>query len=95
MSDLYGYREIRKTWHPFDFGFFSHPSLDTVFYKDNFELRLLKDGCWLLRKKRKNDKGNTEIIVKFYQYIDPEDYYFAEKLLLTYLYNPNNNQLKG
>lgn len=90
-EDIYGYREIKKTWHPFDFGFFSHPSLDTVFYNGNYELRLLKDGCWLLRKKLKNSRGNTEVVVKFYQFIPEDDYYFAKKLLQLYLYNPNNS----
>lgn len=73
-----------RTWIPQDFGFFSSNDRPDVYFKDNYELRRMPGGMWLLRRKKKT-RDKVEILIKFYYHLLPEDYVFAEYLLLTRL----------
>ncbi len=39
---------------------------EDIYYKDNFEVRLLGSGHLLCRKKVKNKNGNAEYLVRYY-----------------------------
>lgn len=76
---------LLRSWTPFDFGFYVDAARDTVYHKMNYELRDKGNGLWLLRKRRKNEKGNSEMLVAFYGFIPEKDFEYAQKLLQLYL----------
>ena len=80
---------IPSSWTPELFGFYKAFGEEHVYYNSNFELRRIgpiENDVWLLRKRVTNERGNKESLVKFFQYIPYNDYEFAQKLLLLYLY---------
>lgn len=70
-------------WSPEDFNFDSPKNkvVPGLWYYKNFELRSLANDYWLLRRKTKNNNGNTEMLVKWYLYIPLDDKELAEIFL--------------
>jgi len=67
------------------FGFKPHKISETVtredlFFKDDFELRIINMSYLLCRRKTTNKKGNIEIMIRFYLPI-PESEEVLEFLL--------------
>lgn len=69
-------KEPYRKWNPEDYGFTS--PFTGVWYYKNLELRTLKRNYWLLRKKVKNERGNSEMLIKWRVQILPEDKDFAD-----------------
>lgn len=68
-------------WLPEDFNFVCvRPERRDIFVNGKYELRRFEHDNWLLRKKTKNKKGNSEMLVKFYFVIKPEEALFANGL---------------
>jgi hypothetical protein len=65
-------------WNPEDYGFEKHKDSTGLWYYKNYELRSLKNGYWLLRRKVKNERGNSEMLVKWYLNIHFHDKEFAD-----------------
>lgn len=72
--------EIRE-WIPEDYGFVSRDDSRTVFFKGKYELRRKQYNNWLLRKNRKNKRGNSEMLIKWGMIvIEPQEVEFANLL---------------
>jgi hypothetical protein len=70
-----------KEWIPEDFGFNARSTDRDVFYKGKYELRRKKYNNWLLRKRVRNERGNTEMLVKWGMIvIEPQETEFAEMM---------------
>lgn len=68
-------------WSPEDYGFESPEGVPAgVWYKKNLELRARPYEYWLLRKKKKNERGNSEMLVKWWVKIPLDDKDFAEAM---------------
>ena len=74
-------------WTPEEFGFTPHKinermTREDIFYRDGgFQLRRLANDRWLCRRKMKNERGNDELLIRFFVKILPDDRAFAEALL--------------
>ena len=65
-------------WIPEDYGFVARDKERIVFYKGKYELRRKQYNNWLLRKNRKNERGNTEMLIKWGMIvIEPAEIEFA------------------
>lgn len=70
--------ENKITWYPEMFGFEPTNMQRVVFLNKNFELRRKPNNYWLMRKLKKNeDTKKSEMLVKWYHYISPDDNIFA------------------
>lgn len=68
-------------WIPEDFGFKpTNPNGSIAFEKGNFQLIPKKFGFYLMRKRIKNERGNTEYLVKWYHKIEQSDTEWATLL---------------
>lgn len=68
-----------KEWIPEDYGFIPRDSSRIVFYKGKYELRRKQYNNWLLRKNRKNERGNSEMLIKWGMIvIEPQEVEFAD-----------------
>jgi hypothetical protein len=67
-------------WIPDDYGFERHKSNSSLWYYKNFELRSLANDYWLLRRKVKNERGNSEMLVKWYFLIPLDDKELADMM---------------
>jgi hypothetical protein len=68
-----------EEWIPEDYGFVARDEQRTVFFKGRYELRRKQYNNWLLRKKVKNERGNTEMLIKWGMIvIEPREVAFAE-----------------
>jgi hypothetical protein len=67
-------------WTPEDYGFKSPLGMTGVWYSRNLELRSRPNNFWLLRKKIKNDKGNPEMLVKFFLMVCPNEKEWADQV---------------
>ena len=66
-------------WIPEQFGFTPKDDNRNVFYKGKYELRRKQYNNWLLRKKVRNERGNTEMLVKWGMIvIEPKEIEWAE-----------------
>jgi hypothetical protein len=75
-------------WIPEDFGFEPHKiqgrvTREDVFYKDAYQLKRLRNDFWLLRKRIRNERGNTEYLIRFYLPITPHEIKFAKELFVN------------
>ena len=72
-------KEPTIKWIPEDYKFErSTTSEKAIWYKDNLELRALAKDYWLLRKRIKNDRGNSEMLFKWTHWIPGYDKEFAD-----------------
>lgn len=72
-----------KEWIPEDFGFIPRSEDRIVFYKGKYELRRKNYNNWLLRKRVKNERGNSEMLIKWGMLvIEPKEVEFA-KMMFT------------
>ena len=70
-----------KEWIPEQYGFVARDEHRNVFVKGRYELRRMKYNNWLLRKSRKNDKGVTELLVKWGMIvIEPSEIDYADMM---------------
>jgi hypothetical protein len=74
-----------SVWTPEEFGFSAKRinerlTREDIYYRDNFELRRLAHNYWLCRRKVKNERGNSEYMIRFYCKIEPTDTIFANEL---------------
>ena len=67
-------------WIPEDYGFVrpNDSTNKSLWYYKNYELRALQNDYWLLRRKVKNDNGNTEMLQKWYIKLTLQDKEFAD-----------------
>jgi hypothetical protein len=66
-------------WLPEDYGFVKPEHIhDGVWYYKSYELRARPNDYWLLRRKVKNKRGNSEMLVKWLIKIPLEDKDFAD-----------------
>jgi hypothetical protein len=82
---IYRSSEPKIKWTPEDFGFLIAKIGESpvpLWYFKNFELRSFPNDYWLCRRKVKNDKGNTEMLHRWWVKIRPDDVEFA-KMLFT------------
>lgn len=71
-------KEPSIKWIPEDYGFEKSDSNKEVWYLKNLELRSLPKNYWLLRKKVKNKRGNSEMLFKWTHFIPLTDKEFAD-----------------
>jgi hypothetical protein len=70
-------------WTPEDFGFKKaavNESPAPLWYFKNFELRSFPNHYWLCRRKVKNERGNTEMLHRWWVKISPSDIDFATSM---------------
>lgn len=82
MSDdflIYKSPDPSIKWSPEDYGFEKSANTEkSIWYLRNLELRALPKDYWLLRKKVKNNRGNSEMLFKWTHYIPLDDKEFAD-----------------
>lgn len=72
-------KEPSIKWIPEDYGFVSPDTIEGgIWYYKSYELRARPNDYWLLRRKVKNKRGNSEMLVKWLIKIPLEDKEFAD-----------------
>jgi hypothetical protein len=68
-----------QDWIPEDYGFIPANERRDLFFKGKYELRRKHYNNWLMRKKWKNERGNSEMLVKWGMIvIEPSENAFAD-----------------